>query len=114
MRVGIDIIENKRINKILRYNTNKIFTKNEIEYCKKYKKFAPHFASIWCAKEAVCKATQCEIKIDEIEILHNEKNYPYVFINNKIENYLKINKLNKIEISISNEKKYSIAICIIN
>jgi len=66
---------------------NKIFTKNEIDYCFSKKNAAPHLAARYAGKEAVVKALNSmdEVNIDYkgIEILNNEKGVPVVKLNNK-------------------------------
>jgi len=59
--IGIDIIEVKRIRKILEGSSadrflQRILTDAEIEYCKKFSKPEPHFAGRFAAKEAYSKS----------------------------------------------------------
>lgn len=116
MNIGIDIIKNERlknisgdINKI-----KKIFTLREIDYFEKFSDKIPHIAGFFCAKEAVAKALKCGfgnvLSPIDVEILHEESGAPYVFKNEKIKKLL---KNRQIDISISNEKQNSIAVCIV-
>ncbi|MDP8262303.1 MAG: holo-ACP synthase [Candidatus Ancaeobacter aquaticus] len=59
--IGIDIIENERIQNVIERHGEqfykRIFTEHEIEYCKNQKKNALlHFAGRFTAKEAALKA----------------------------------------------------------
>ena len=89
---GIDIIEVERIEKnIEKFGEqflNRVFTKNEIEYCEskkvqKYQSYAGRFA----AKEATFKAVSSwlENKYDlewkDIEVLNDDSGRPYININ---------------------------------
>jgi len=72
LKIGVDIEDISRFSKI-KYETNKnfykkIFTKNEIEYCIKYKDPYPHFTVRFCAKEAAVKALNKKIRLADIEI----------------------------------------------
>lgn len=115
---GTDIIEVERIKKGIeklgeRF-LNKIYTKNEIEYCesKNVTKYE-HYSARFVAKEAIFKAispylkSKYDITWVDIEILNNDQGRPYVILNRE-----KINKTIELEISISHIKKYAIANCI--
>lgn len=58
--IGNDIVEIDRIRSSLEIHglrfIAKLFTKEEQDYCLKYKDAAPHFAGRFAAKEAVVKA----------------------------------------------------------
>lgn len=103
--IGIDIVKTNRFrNK--KYNENKIFYKNifldeEIDYCLKFKDPYPHFAGKFAAKEAILKATNMKIKLNQIKIKNK---------NEGLEVIIKNVKKSKILISISHEKDYAIAI----
>ena len=85
--IGTDIESIDRFKDIDDSFLNKIFTKNEIDYCFSKKNAAPHLAARYAGKEAVVKALNSmdEVNIDYkgIEILNNEKGVPVVKLNNK-------------------------------
>lgn len=103
--LGVDIVENKRIN-------SKKFIKrflSEKEYEKflsfSDKKVALNFArGRWAAKEAIIKATNKLYSIREIEIFNEDNGNLIVFLRKEY------NK--KCKVSISHEKKYTVAICV--
>ena len=110
--LGTDIIDIKRIRKNIALKKatflNKIYTKQEIEYCKIKADPAMHFAGRFAGKEAVKKAVLSagilnQISMKEIEIL-SLKNIPTVNINS-VENH--------IIISISHTDDLAIATAII-
>lgn len=113
--VGIDIIEVKRINKLINdYGErffSRILTENEITYCKKFSKPELHFAGRFASKEAYSKAIGTgvgkEFSWKDIEILNNEKGKPYIV-------HLKQNEFSKhkFEISISHTEEYACAVVI--
>ena len=122
---GIDIVENYRLKKILlKKKSNfkkKIFTINEVAYCDKKSNSISCYSKRFAAKEAFVKALgigfRKNINFKDIEILNNTYGKPYISINkkiaNKIKTLFKVKKFN-ILLSISDEKKYSIASVIIS
>ena len=122
---GIDIVENYRLKKILlKKKSNfkkKIFTINEVAYCEKKSNSINCYSKRFAAKEAFAKALgigfRKSINFKDIEIVNNTYGKPYISINkkitNKIKTLFKVKKFN-ILLSISDEKKYSIASVIIS
>ena len=122
---GIDIVENYRLKKILlKKKSNfkkKIFTINEVAYCEKKSNSISCYSKRFAAKEAFVKALgigfRKNIIFKDIEVVNNTYGKPYISINkkiaNKIKTLFKVKKFN-ILLSISDEKKYSIASVIIS
>ena len=122
---GIDIVENYRLKEILlKKKSNfkkKIFTINEVAYCEKKTNSISCYSKRFAAKEAFVKALgigfRKNINFKDIEVVNNTYGKPYISINKKIANKIKtIFKVKKFNIllSISDEKKYSIASVIIS
>jgi holo-[acyl-carrier protein] synthase len=122
---GIDIVENYRLKEILlKKKSNlkkKIFTINEVAYCEKKSNSINCYAKRFAAKEAFSKALgigfRKNINFKDIEVVNNAYGKPHISINkkiaNKIKTLFKVKKFN-ILLSISDEKKYSIASVIIS
>lgn len=115
----MDIVKNSRIKNILNNKCSsfyrRIFTDNEVEYISSRKHDYKTVAGLFAAKEAISKILGSgigELSWKDIEILHIESGKPYVFINKKLESKLMIMNINAIEISISHEEEYAIAIAI--
>ena len=120
---GVDIVENRRIAKSLKNNgfLYRIFTKNEIEQSKKIKNKVNFFAKRFAAKEAFVKALgtgiRNNINFKDISVKNNINGQPLMNISNNLKRLLKQKfKINKyrLYLSLSDEKKYSIAFVIIN
>ena len=119
---GVDIIENKRIKNSLKIVgfINRIFTNDEINQSKNTKNKVNFFAKRFAAKEAFVKALgigfRNNLNFKDIHIKSNNKGKPLIKLSNKIRIFLKkkfkISKY-KIFLSLSDEKKYSIAFVII-
>ena len=113
MKVGIDIVEIKRIITSDSF-LNRILTQNEIEYIAKFKNKKEHIAGIFCAKEAIFKALDLKIfKPKDIEIFHNSNGKPCVLLKHEYLNFFK-NNYNEIEVSITHCNTIAQAICIIS
>ena len=122
---GIDIVENYRLKKILQKKKSnfkkRIFTINEVAYCEKKSNSKNCYSKRFAAKEAFVKAIgigfRKNINFKDIEVVNNTYGKPYISISkkiaNKIKTLLKVKKFN-ISLSISDEKKYSIASVIIS
>jgi len=120
---GVDIVENKRIQKSLKNNDflYRIFTPQEIISSKTITNKVNYFAKRFAAKEAFVKALGLgfreNINFIDIEVLNNSKGKPFLKLSNKLKKYMKIKfniKKCKLFLSLSDEKKYSIAFVIIN
>lgn len=117
MKVGIDLIEISRFEKIEKDKNKiqKIFTENEIKYFEKFKFKTCHIAGTFCAKESFVKALKIGFNKDltplDVEILHEEKGNPY--INTSRERIKKLLNNKKVDVSISHSDTMSTAVCII-
>jgi len=120
---GVDIVENRRIAKSLKNNgfLYRIFTKNEIEQSKKIKNKVNFFAKRFAAKEAFVKALGTgisnNVNFKDINVKNNINGQPLMNISDKLKRLLKQKfKINKyrLYLSLSDEKKHSIAFVIIN
>ena len=125
MRVttGIDIIEVDRIKKAINdlgdTFLNKVFTKNEIEYCNKSEAIKyQHFAARFAVKEAVFKALSAYIKNRDdslwtsIEVINLESGKPTINVEKLIKKITLTAdniSLKDIDISISHLKDYAVA-----
>lgn len=119
MRTGVDIVEIKRIERILdsRRDTfyRKVFTNNEIAYLESKKHNPKTVSGLFAAKEAVAKALGTGIGVlawKDIEVSHDKLGRPFIDINSKIKDLLSANALEAIEISISHERHYAISFAI--
>ena len=119
--VGTDIIEISRIEKLIKEKgdkfLNRIYTKNEIDYCEskgtnKYQHYAGRFA----AKEAVFKVlnaktvSESSLTFKNIEILNANDGAPYVNILDDV--IIDCFDSYNIGVSISHIKKYATATAI--
>lgn len=110
--IGTDIIEIDRVQKaISRWGDgflSHVFNQEEIEYARKYKFSAPHFAGRFAAKEAVYKAigNNKTLGWKDIKILNDGDGKPYCVLKDK-------KFKNKILLSISHTRHYAVASAIV-
>ena len=120
--IGIDIIENKRVKKSIlnKKFVYRIFSNSEINDSKKSANKAGFFSKRFAAKEAFSKALgtgfRKGLNFKDVSIVNDKFGNPFIKKNNKINNFMKKKfKTKKINIllSISDEKKHSIAFVIL-
>ena len=120
--IGVDIVNNSRLKKLVKSKKfiQRVFTYNEQKKSTKLKNKINYFSKRFAAKEAFSKATGFGISrnlhFKDIEIKNNKKGKPSIILNKSTVTYLnkKFNvKSFKTNLSLSDEKKYSIAYVVI-
>ena len=115
VKCGVDIIEISRIKDSIENLgdkfLNKVYTKKEIDYCEsKGKSKYEHYAARFAVKDAAFKAVSEEdkdkfaISWKDIETLNDENGRPKTEIL-----FLKNNKVENVDVSISHCKDYAVA-----
>ena len=120
--IGVDIIKNARIRKLIKNNKfkSRIYSTKELKLSKKTKNKIAFFSKRFAAKEAFSKALgtgfSSNLNFKDIEIINDKKGMPKYAENKKIikivQKKYKIKKFNCF-LSISDEKDYSTAFAII-
>ncbi len=116
--LGTDIVEVDRVKKAIENGgvkfSEKVFTRNEIEYCEsrnvaKYQSYAARFA----AKEAVSKAFGTGIgknaAFNEIEILKDSLGKPYVKLSGRTKEFYDSLGAGGISVTLSHCRAYAVA-----
>ena len=115
MRIGIDIMEAERFTDVDNERLAHIFTHHEIEYFYK-KNMAPEtIAGLFCAKEAFFKALGTGIapsNVLEVEVLHDVRGAPFYKFGPRILADHRFLSTAQIQLSISNTKRMSVAVCV--
>ena len=119
---GIDIVDNDRIRKLIKNKVflQRIFSRIELDESKKFKDKTPFFSKRFAAKEAFVKSLGIGFRNDlnyhDISISNNKYGKPFFLISKKIKQIIfkkfKIISYNFF-LSLSDEKKYSIAFVIL-
>ncbi len=122
--IGIDLIEVERIGKTtLRYGDRfytKIFTENEINYCKSKSNLnnqSQCFAARFAAKEAFLKAIGTGLRNGlhwkDVEVSNDNLGKPNLVLRNTALEIIKKIKTSNISLSISHTKNAAIAVVIL-
>ena len=119
---GVDIVKNSRIKELLKNKNfiSRIYTNSEISFSKKIKNKTSYYAKRFAAKEAFAKALgtgfRNDLNFKDISITNNKVGKPIFVINEKLKKIIK-NQFNTTSfnffLSISDEKKYSVAFVIL-
>jgi len=121
--IGTDIVDISRIKNLFKKNKkfkNKIFSKIEIKYCESKSNKIASYSKRFAAKEAFAKALGIGISkgisFSEIYVNNNKNGAPFIELlgKTKIITTNLINKRYKIYLSLSDEKKYALAMVVIN
>ena len=120
--IGVDIVENSRIGKLLKNKLfiKRIFSNSEILIATKIRDKKRYYSKRFAAKEAFAKSLgtgfRDDLNYNDISIVNDKLGKPSFIINEKIKRIVK--KQFKITLfnfflSITDEKKYSVAYVIL-
>ena len=120
--VGVDIVDNSRLKKSIKSEKflNRVFTSTEVLLAKKVKDKVSYYSKRFAAKEAFSKSIGTGFRYDlnfkDIAIVNDNLGRPFFIVTNKIKKIVK--KQFKVKtfnffLSISDEKKYSVAYVIL-
>ena len=121
--IGTDLVDISRVHKLLEKNKKfkkRIFSIKEIKYCESKKNKTACYSKRFAAKEAFVKALGIGISrgvsFNEISINNNKNGAPYIELIGKTKKIVKNlnNNKNKIYLSLSDEKKYALAMVVIS
>ena len=115
--IGTDIVSVGRIRKSLKKKNTlrRLFSKEEISKCSKLISSNNCYAKRFAAKESFSKALGTGISIginfNEIIVMNNKKGKPFIKLKGKTMQLIKkkFQKKFKIDLSLSDEKKYAVA-----
>ena len=113
---GIDIIEIKRIRKVIAGNKtflNRVFTAGEIAYCESKTNKYQHYAVRFAAKEAILKAfgtgMSAGMKWTDIEVLRGAGGGPIVNISGAARDLADLRGVKQVLLSYSHDEGYAVA-----
>ena len=120
--IGTDLIDISRMKKLLNKNKkfiNRIFSVNEIKYCESRSNKIASYAKRFAAKEAFTKALGTGVSkgifFNEISVNNNKNGAPFIELLGKTKLIvLSLIKKKKIYLSLSDEKKYALAMVVIS
>jgi holo-[acyl-carrier protein] synthase len=108
MEIGLDIVEVRRIRRVSRRTPGflaRVFSKEEIAYCRDHKDPWPHYAVRFAAKEAVWKALgRDRVALKDISVGRDGRGKPSVLIKGRRARGLKL--------SLSHGEDYAVAVAL--
>ena len=119
--IGIDIVEIERFRRIVKRGgrrfLEKIFTKEEIDYCFSMKDPYPHLAGRFCVKEAVLKSLGLGIgmgvKLKDIIVCLDKSGKPYINAGDSLKKLMNKVSGSRILVSISHSGEYVVAVALL-
>ena len=119
--IGIDLVEVSRIEKILKKwgdrFLQRVYSADEIEYCRNKAFPAIHFAARFAAKESFLKSLGIGlgmgVKLREIEVSNNKLGSPVLKMNKEIGNILDNLGVNAVHVSMTHTRKHAHAIVVL-
>ena len=110
MDVGVDIVEIHRIAKQIHnlHFLKRVFTPQEVVYCRSRKNSAQHFAVRFAAKEAVWKAVgKARLLHRDIQVRNRTNGKPEVVFPKRFANLGR-----RLSISLSHSRDYAVAVAV--
>lgn len=119
--IGIDLVENDRIEKIIQKWGDKfllrVFSDTEITYCKRHAQAAIHYGARFAVKESFLKAIGTGlgrgVKLLEIEVINEESGKPGIRLSGGAQEYVTRAGIAKIHLSITHTKNYASAMVLL-
>lgn len=119
--IGIDLVENDRIGKIIRKwglkFLTRVFTDAEIEYCGRRAQASLHYGARFAVKESFLKAIGtglgAGVKLAEIEVVSDPGGKPGLRLSGGARAFVEQASIHKIHLSITHTKNYASAMVVL-
>lgn len=119
--IGIDLVENERMEKILRKWGDKflsrVFSTTEIDYCSRHAQASIHYGARFAVKESFLKAIGTglgrDVKLREIEVINEASGKPEIKLSGGARDHVTKAGIEKIHLSITHTKKYAQAMVLL-
>ncbi|MFP4028298.1 MAG: holo-ACP synthase [Candidatus Brocadiia bacterium] len=115
--VGVDIIKVSRVKRIVEEHgerfLNRVYSEDEISYCRRCARPAERYATRFAAKEAVLKALgvgwQNGTRFHDVEVSNDSLGAPSIALTGRSKEISKQLGVTQIHISLSHDREYAIA-----
>lgn len=119
--VGIDLVENDRMAKIIAKWGSKflqrVYSDDEINYCSRHAQASIHYGARFAAKESFLKALGIGlgmgVKLREIEVIHDKNGKPDLALSGEARAQMEKRNIAKIHLSLTHSKHYATAIVLL-
>lgn len=119
--IGIDIVEVRRISRALQGGdemANRVFTENELVYCRARKNQFQHFAGRFAAKEAALKALgtgwQEGIRWKDVEVMADKLGKPLLKFHRRAKEFFDASGAQEAHLTITHAKEYAVAAVVLD
>ena len=118
--LGTDIVEIVRIGRMIERHgeqfLNRVYTDEEIRYCRRRRECYQHFAGRWAAKEAIMKALGTGfvrgVGWQDLEVITQKSGQPIVNIRGGAREHAETLEIDEILVTISHCRSYATATAI--
>jgi len=115
--IGVDLVENARIEHSLERFLHRIFTAGEIEYSQSMKYPARHLAARFAAKEAISKAFGTGIGKamgwKDIDVHRKPSGEPFVVLEGGAKKLAEERNVSKVSITLSHTEHHAMAVIVV-
>lgn len=119
--VGIDLVENGRLEKIIEKwgmkFLGKVFSDGEIQYCGKHVKSSTHYGARFAAKESFLKALGLGlgmgVNLRDIEVVNDDSGRPALLLAGGARVQIEKRKITNIHLSLTHTKNYATALVVL-
>ncbi|MGE0129370.1 MAG: holo-ACP synthase [Blastocatellales bacterium] len=120
--IGVDIVEISRLERAIgEYGerfVNRVFTKQEIDYCERVARKAERFATRFAAKEAARKAIGAVTPVTalswhDVEIISSTEGAPQLHFHGRAAELIKELKITRAHISLSHARDQAVAFVVL-
>jgi holo-[acyl-carrier protein] synthase len=119
--IGIDLVENDRMNKIIQKWGDKflcrVFSESEVAYCGHHAQAHIHYSARFAVKESFLKAIGIGlgrgVKLNEIEVVNEESGKPNLMLYGGAQEHFVQAGIETIHLSITHTKKYASAMVLL-
>lgn len=118
--VGIDVVEIERITRALQGTQameEKVFTAEEIQYCRQRKNCFQHFGGRFAAKEALLKALGTGwsqgIRWKDVEVISGEQGQPGLALHRRAREIFEQSGAQQAWLSITHSSEYAVAVVVL-
>jgi len=120
--IGIDLVENERMERIIRKWGDKflsrVFSEGEIDYCgRRASQSSIHYGARFAVKESFMKAIGTGlgggVKLQEIEVVNEASGRPEIRLSGGAQEYVVKAGIAKMHLSITHTKSYASAVVLL-
>lgn len=119
--IGIDLVENDRMEKIIRKwdrkFLNRIFSAGEVEYCSKHVQSSIHYGARFAAKESFLKALGMGlgegVRMNEIEVINDKNGKPFLALSGEAKVQIAKREITRLHLSLTHTRQYASAIVLL-